>query len=132
MPVIRSLYNRHIVCTTFGYENILRNCSRDDGCVCRYSGEEFSIILPQTDWEQSYQIAERIRKNSMARIKRAGHNIAIKYRDIGQTPTSSLSFFSFSENLTDTIREIPVSGIVIPYITSELTIVFLLCVITIN
>ena len=40
----------------------LRNSSRDGDYVCRYGGEEFSIILPQTDQEQSYQIAERIRE----------------------------------------------------------------------
>jgi len=41
---------------------ILKDFSRDGDYVCRYGGEEFSIILPQTDQEQSYHIAERIRQ----------------------------------------------------------------------
>ena len=42
--------------------NILRDSSRDGDFVCRYGGEEFSIILTQTDQQQSYAIAERIRQ----------------------------------------------------------------------
>ena len=42
--------------------NILRESSRDGDYVCRYGGEEFSIILTQTNKEQSYIIAERIRQ----------------------------------------------------------------------
>jgi diguanylate cyclase (GGDEF)-like protein len=29
--------------------------------VCRYGGEEFTIILPQTDKKEAFMIAERIR-----------------------------------------------------------------------
>ncbi len=31
--------------------------------ACRYGGEEFSIILPYTNIDDSFQISERIRKN---------------------------------------------------------------------
>ena len=30
--------------------------------MCRYGGEEFSVILPQTNKEQGFTIAERIRE----------------------------------------------------------------------
>ncbi|MDP8212521.1 MAG: diguanylate cyclase [Candidatus Zapsychrus exili] len=41
---------------------ILKDSSRDDDFVCRYGGEEFSIILTQTNKEQGYAISERIRR----------------------------------------------------------------------
>jgi len=41
--------------------NLLRNQSRKMDYVCRYGGEEFTIILPQTDKKEAFLIAERIR-----------------------------------------------------------------------
>jgi len=41
--------------------NILKESSRSIDHVCRYGGEEFSIILTQSGHEQSYTVAERIR-----------------------------------------------------------------------
>ncbi len=41
---------------------ILRDSSRDADYVCRYGGEEFTLILKQTSKEQSIEIAERLRK----------------------------------------------------------------------
>lgn len=41
--------------------NLLRNQSRKMDFVCRYGGEEFTIILPQTAKLEAFQIAERIR-----------------------------------------------------------------------
>ncbi|MBN1869476.1 MAG: sensor domain-containing diguanylate cyclase [Candidatus Omnitrophica bacterium] len=42
--------------------NILRESSREGDYVCRYGGEEFSIILTQTNKDQGFIIAERIRQ----------------------------------------------------------------------
>lgn len=41
--------------------NILKESSRENDYVCRYGGEEFSIILTQMNKEQGFVIAERIR-----------------------------------------------------------------------
>lgn len=41
--------------------SLLRNQSRKMDLVCRYGGEEFTIILPHTDKKEAYLIAERIR-----------------------------------------------------------------------
>ncbi|HNW39818.1 MAG TPA: sensor domain-containing diguanylate cyclase [Candidatus Omnitrophota bacterium] len=41
--------------------NLLRNQSRKMDLVCRYGGEEFTIILPHTDKNEAFLIAERIR-----------------------------------------------------------------------
>jgi diguanylate cyclase (GGDEF)-like protein len=40
---------------------LLRNQSRKMDYVCRYGGEEFSIILPHTEKKEALLIAERIR-----------------------------------------------------------------------
>ncbi|HPT07619.1 MAG TPA: sensor domain-containing diguanylate cyclase [Candidatus Omnitrophota bacterium] len=42
---------------------LLRNQSRKMDFVCRYGGEEFMIILPQTDKREAYLIAERLRQD---------------------------------------------------------------------
>ncbi|MBU0468963.1 MAG: sensor domain-containing diguanylate cyclase [Candidatus Omnitrophica bacterium] len=42
--------------------NLLKDSSREIDYVCRYGGEEFSIILTQTNKEVGYSIAERIRQ----------------------------------------------------------------------
>jgi diguanylate cyclase (GGDEF)-like protein/PAS domain S-box-containing protein len=42
--------------------SILRSCMRDSDVVCRYGGEEFCIILPQTDTQGGLVNAERIRR----------------------------------------------------------------------
>jgi len=41
--------------------SLLRNQSRKMDLVCRYGGEEFTIILPHTDKKEAFLIAERIR-----------------------------------------------------------------------
>ncbi len=41
--------------------SILRKSVRDNDIVARYGGEEFAIILPGTDEEGAYSLAERIR-----------------------------------------------------------------------
>lgn len=41
--------------------NIIRRCIRDVDILCRYGGEEFIAILPQTTKKDAYTIAERVR-----------------------------------------------------------------------
>ncbi|OGX18301.1 MAG: hypothetical protein A3K83_03655 [Omnitrophica WOR_2 bacterium RBG_13_44_8b] len=40
---------------------VLKNQSRKMDYVCRYGGEEFTIILPQTENKEAFMIAERLR-----------------------------------------------------------------------
>jgi len=42
---------------------LLKKQSRKMDFVCRYGGEEFTIILPQTDKEEAFTIAERLRQD---------------------------------------------------------------------
>jgi len=44
-----------------GIAQMLVEASRKKDYVCRYGGEEFSIILPQTSREDAYNIAKRLR-----------------------------------------------------------------------
>lgn len=47
---------------------VVRECTRDYVDVgCRYGGDEFTVILPETDEERSRQIAERIRESFEAK-----------------------------------------------------------------
>ncbi len=45
-----------------GVAELLKHSSRAIDYICRYGGEEFAIILPQTTKEQGLDIAERIRQ----------------------------------------------------------------------
>jgi diguanylate cyclase (GGDEF)-like protein len=42
---------------------LLKNQSRKMDHVCRYGGEEFTMILPQTDKKEAFLIAERLRQD---------------------------------------------------------------------
>lgn len=42
--------------------SIFRDVCRASDYVCRYGGEEFSIILPQTDIIGAYEVAEKVRR----------------------------------------------------------------------
>ncbi|MDN5326838.1 MAG: hypothetical protein PWP41_1534 [Moorella sp. (in: firmicutes)] len=41
---------------------ILKKCTREQDIVTRFGGEEFAIILPDTDYHGALQLAERIRQ----------------------------------------------------------------------
>lgn len=42
--------------------NILRNNLRENDILCRYGGDEFSVILPRTNKEQACNVADRLRE----------------------------------------------------------------------
>ncbi len=44
------------------FADILQNNTRENDLITRWGGEEFAIILPQTDVEEAFKIADRIRK----------------------------------------------------------------------
>ncbi|PIW63424.1 MAG: hypothetical protein COW13_01820 [Candidatus Omnitrophica bacterium CG12_big_fil_rev_8_21_14_0_65_50_5] len=46
-----------------GIANVLKESSRQQDYICRYGGEEFSLILTDTNKEQGHAIAERVRKH---------------------------------------------------------------------
>ena len=51
-----------------GVAQILREKARDTDLVCRYGGEEFAVIMPETDGKGALVIAERIREAVQAKV----------------------------------------------------------------
>jgi diguanylate cyclase (GGDEF)-like protein len=45
---------------------VLRESSREIDAPARYGGEELAVVLPQTDIEGAYQLAERVRQEVAA------------------------------------------------------------------
>jgi diguanylate cyclase (GGDEF)-like protein len=45
----------------------LRECVREEDLVCRYGGEEFLVILPETSATGAFRLAERMRADAKAR-----------------------------------------------------------------
>ena len=71
---------------------ILKNQSRKMDYVCRYGGEEFTIILPQTDKNETFVIAERLRERILK------HPFSHKEILPSQQLTASLGVSSFPKD----------------------------------
>jgi diguanylate cyclase (GGDEF)-like protein len=71
---------------------LLRNQSRKMDFVCRYGGEEFTIILPQTNKKEAFLIAERLRQDIQ--------NYSFVHEEIlpNKRLTASLGLASFPED----------------------------------
>jgi len=70
---------------------VLRSSVREIDIVCRYGGDEFTIVLPQTTSGGAQVIAERIRQNIEARVflSEMGHEVRL---------TASFGVSSYPEN----------------------------------
>lgn len=64
---------------------ILKECIRDQDIVTRFGGEEFALILPDTDYRGAEQVAERIRQAI------AGHIFRIDGADIHVTVSAGVA-----------------------------------------
>jgi diguanylate cyclase (GGDEF)-like protein len=71
---------------------LLKNQSRKMDYVCRYGGEEFTIILPQTDKKEAFLIAERLRQDIEKQT--FSHEEILPQKKL----TVSLGLASFPEN----------------------------------
>ncbi len=71
---------------------IISGCSRSGDLACRAGGEEFCLLLPDTDLDTAFEIAERIRMTIAAtQIENIGYltiSIGVACR-ADETPTSS-------------------------------------------
>lgn len=57
------------------FANLLKNSLRDIDIAARFGGEEFVIMLPNTDKEGAYKTALRL-EHSIAKTTLAGHNVS--------------------------------------------------------
>jgi diguanylate cyclase (GGDEF)-like protein len=76
---------------------IARDCIRVSDAICRYGGEEFIILLPETDYDQALIVAERLRL-------RVG-NHSLKSRQGPITTTVSLGVAVIRSDGNDTIEQ---------------------------
>lgn len=51
--------------------SLIKKTTRDLDICCRYGGEEFSVILPQTAYKAALTIAERIRRRVQQKFKKS-------------------------------------------------------------
>jgi diguanylate cyclase (GGDEF)-like protein len=53
---------------------VMRGAVRDIDVVCRYGGEEFAILLPETDGEGAYVVAEKVREAIAGHVFKNGED----------------------------------------------------------
>lgn len=70
----------------------LNSGRREVDRVYRYGGEEFSILLPETDWPEAYEVAEKLRRRVDA-LSVDAHG-----SDEPLTTTISMGVAAFSED----------------------------------
>ncbi|MCU7857651.1 MAG: diguanylate cyclase [Candidatus Thiodiazotropha sp. (ex Lucinoma borealis)] len=76
----------------FVAETLIVN-SRPEDVVCRYGGEEFSLVMPHADQEQAMVVAERLRME----IQQKCHDLFTDKR----TVTASFGMAEFTEDIDD-------------------------------
>ncbi|OZI12241.1 GGDEF domain-containing protein [Bacillaceae bacterium SAS-127] len=55
----------------------MKKVARVDDICCRYGGEEFVLLLPQTNEEEAYQLAEKLRNTTENTVSPCGKNLTI-------------------------------------------------------
>jgi diguanylate cyclase (GGDEF)-like protein len=68
---------------------IVRHAVRDADAACRIGGEEFAVVLPETEREGGYAVAERMRK----RVLQAFQDRPVDGHDIPMTISAGLASF---------------------------------------
>lgn len=74
---------------------VLRAAVREIDVVCRYGGEEFSVVLPETDAEGAFVVAEKIRETV------ASHSFADGQGDRGVQVTVSIGLATYPSSAAD-------------------------------
>ncbi|WP_407397112.1 diguanylate cyclase DgcA [Treponema sp.] len=71
---------------------IIKDSIRDEDMACRYGGEEFTVMLCNTDVEGAYLVAERIRKRIEETV------LVYENNEMHLTISGGISVFSVDEN----------------------------------
>ncbi len=68
---------------------VVRHAVRDADAACRFGGEEFAVVLPETVREGGYAVAERIRRE----VQEAFHGHPVDRHDVPMTISCGLATF---------------------------------------
>lgn len=74
---------------------VLRTAVREIDVVCRYGGEEFSVVLPETDAEGAFVVAEKVREGV------ASHSFADGDGNRGVHVTMSIGLATYPSSAAD-------------------------------
>lgn len=61
------------------FAQILRSCTRNTDVCARWGGEEFVILLPDTDLHTAYDVAERIRHAALGCLQVGNHTVSCSF-----------------------------------------------------
>ncbi|MEN6465053.1 MAG: diguanylate cyclase [Syntrophaceae bacterium] len=78
--------------------NVIRKCIRMTDTVCRYGGDEFIIILPETPGPEAVRVAERIRQDFIAERALA------EDQRVEVTLSIGVAEYVFNEDMMDFIK----------------------------
>ena len=76
-----------------GVGKVIRAATRSIDCPCRVGGDEFIVILPQTDVEGAAAVAERLRRGVLEIVKKKG---------LATTVSVSCGISAYSPTMEDT------------------------------
>ena len=76
-----------------GVGTVIRAATRSIDCPCRVGGDEFIVILPQTDVEGAAAVAERLRRGVLEIVKKKG---------LATTVSVSCGISAYSPTMADT------------------------------
>jgi len=77
--------------------NIIRQGLRKVNIACRYGGDEFVIVMPQTAKQQAYQFAEKMRKT-------ISEHVFLKEEGLNLSLTASFGVASLPDDANDILE----------------------------
>jgi diguanylate cyclase (GGDEF)-like protein/PAS domain S-box-containing protein len=75
--------------------NIIKKCIRQSDSGCRYGGEEFAVILPQSNIDSARVVAEKIRKRVESETAESNDGVTI---------SAGISQYLIKQNLTEFLK----------------------------
>ncbi|CAH2031188.1 putative bifunctional diguanylate cyclase/phosphodiesterase [Trichlorobacter ammonificans] len=98
----------------------IHDCLRQGDILSRYGGDEFAIVLPETDQEQVYMVADRIREamESLTMVSADGSKIrgtaSIGYAVFPEHAENEKDLFMFADNMTYKAKGLGKNCIIVP------------------
>ena len=79
--------------------HVMRDTLRSDSFISRWGGEEFLIVLPNSNGDQAFMALDRLRRRIM------GSSVLVGDTEISVTMTFGVSEYDFSGNMEAAIKE---------------------------